>query len=74
MSSTSTAARPATLTASSRARSQPSAGTGADQVRVNGQSKTAKLLGLTIPQSLLATADEVSSRRNVRYWPKADIS
>jgi hypothetical protein len=35
--------------------------------------KTAKVLGLTIPQMLIATADR-RVRRDVCYWPKADIA
>ena len=42
--------------------------------------KVAKSLGLTVPPSLIALADEVVEgadevvEGNVRYWPKADMS
>jgi putative ABC transport system substrate-binding protein len=57
ISSTSTGVRPATLIASSKARSLPVQAPTKYELVIN--IKTAKALGLEVPPALLSTADEV---------------
>jgi len=37
-------------------------------------SKTAKNLGLIVPEALLVAVDEIIEAKNVRYWHLADVA